>query len=352
MGTTVEKLNKVIQTKEALRTAINSKGGTLTESDTFSSYATAIDNIQTGSEENPLQEVINNQSGDGKPNCRYLFSYYDGTSLDSVLSTLDTSNVTDMNGMFYGCSNLTSIPQLDTSKVTNMRCMFQACRNLTTIPQLDTSNVTDMSKMFSGLYAYDATSTSFYMKLTSIPLFDTSKVTRMDDMFYQCYELTNIPQLDTSNVTDMYHMFYKCENLTTIPLLNTSNVTNMYGMFEGCRNLTSIPQLDTSKVTNMSSMFESCSNLTSIPQLDTSKVTNMGYMFDGCNNLKEIHMTGMKISFDISASTNFTESALVEILNNLATVTSTKKLTMGSTNLAKLTDEEKAIATNKGWTLA
>jgi hypothetical protein len=27
-------------------------------------------------------------------------------------------------------------------------------------------------------------------------------------------------------------------------------------------------------------------------------------------------------------------------------------VTMGSTNLAKLTDEEKAIATNKGWTLA
>ena len=60
----------------------------------------------------------------------------------------------------------------------------------------------------------------------------------------------------------------------------------------------------------------------------------------------------MKANLKISSSTKFTESALVEILNNLATVTSTKKLTMGSTNLAKLTDAEKAIATNKGWTLA
>ena len=51
MGTTVEKLNKVLETKEAIRTSINSKGGTLTESDTFSSYATAIDNIQTGRNE-------------------------------------------------------------------------------------------------------------------------------------------------------------------------------------------------------------------------------------------------------------------------------------------------------------
>ena len=60
----------------------------------------------------------------------------------------------------------------------------------------------------------------------------------------------------------------------------------------------------------------------------------------------------MKVNFNISSSTLFTREALVEILNNLATVTSTKTLTMGSTNLAKLTDEDKAIATNKGWTLA
>ena len=63
-------------------------------------------------------------------------------------------------------------------------------------------------------------------------------------------------------------------------------------------------------------------------------------------------MTGMKISFDISASEKFEESDLVTILNNIATVTSTQTLTMGAANLAKLTDAEKAIATNKGWTLA
>ena len=84
---------------------------------------------------------------------------------------------------------------------------------------------------------------------------------------------------------------------------------------------------------------------------DTSNVTNMSAMFSSCSSLTEIHMTGMKVSFDISASTKFTESALVEILNNLASVTSTQTLTMGSTNLAKLTDDEKAIATGKGWTL-
>lgn len=149
---------------------------------------------------------------------------------------------------------------------------------------------------------------------------------------FENYQGTNIDGLisynDTSNVTNMYDMFYNCQNLTSIPQLNTSNVTNMYGMFHNCQNLTSIPQFDTSNVENMNDMFY------------------------GCRKLKEIHMTGMKVSFDISVSTKFTREALVEILNNIATVTSTKKLTMGATNLAKLTDEDKAIATNKGWQLA
>jgi hypothetical protein len=63
-------------------------------------------------------------------------------------------------------------------------------------------------------------------------------------------------------------------------------------------------------------------------------------------------MTGMKTSFDISASTLFTRDALNEIMSNLATVTTAQTLTMGSTNLAKLTDADKLIATGKGWTLA
>ena len=83
-----------------------------------------------------------------------------------------------------------------------------------------------------------------------------------------------------------------------------------------------------------------------------SNVTSMSGMFSSCSSLKSILMTGMKVSFDISSSTKFDKSDLVTILNNLATLTSTASLKMGATNLDKLTDDEKAIATNKGWTLA
>lgn len=157
---------------------------------------------------------------------------------------------------------------------------------------------------------------------------------------------------DTENVTNMNNMFYNCANLTTIPQLNTGKVTNMSSMFYNCNSLTAVPLLDTSKVTNMSQMFWDCNNLQTIPAFDCTNVTNMNNTFASCSSLKSVLMTNIGVSLNISASTLFEREDLVLILNNLKTVTTTETLTMGATNLAKLTDEDKAIATNKGWTLA
>lgn len=239
-------------------------------------------------QDNTLKNLL-----DATKSCYYLFDGYQGTSVDDLIQPNDTENVTNMDGMFRECSKLTTIPHLSTGNVTNM----------------------------------------YYM-------------------FYNCLRLTTIPQLDTSKVTNMNDMFYYCSSLESIPLLDTGNVTNMQGLFNNCFALTSVPQLNTSKVTNMSSMFNWCKKLTVIPQWDVSNVTNMSNMFFYCSGLKSILMTGMKVSFDISASTKFERADLLIILNNLATVTTTRTLRMGATNLAKLTDEDKLIATNKGWTLA
>lgn len=169
------------------------------------------------------------------------------------------------------------------------------------------------------------------------------------------YDGTNVSflsKLNTSKVTNMDSMFSYCKNITSCPDFDTSNVTNMRSMFINCKNLASAPLFDTSNATNMSSMFVYCMKLTTIPAFNVSNVTNLNGTFDYCNNLKSILMYGMKVKFNISASTKFEREDLVTILNNLGTVTTATTLTMGSTNLAKLTDTDKEIATNKGWTLA
>lgn len=161
---------------------------------------------------------------------------------------------------------------------------------------------------------------------------------------------------DTENVVVAERMFKDCINLLSIPLLDTSNLQNIEQMFNGCSSITTIPLFNFSKANNIRFLFNNCLKLEVIPELDFSSVPSDSLystnIFGGCSSLKSILATGIKFSFNISASTQFEKSDLVTILNNLATVTTTKTLTMGATNLAKLTDEDKAIATNKGWTLA
>ena len=186
------------------------------------------------------------------------------------------------------------------------------------------------------------------------PVFDTSKVTNMSNMFYNCSSLISIPKIDTNKVTNMSYMFGFCSSLTTIPHLDTSNVTNMESMFFHCKLLTTIPPLYTSNVTNMGSMFYGCCSLPSIPLLDTSKVTNMDSILGDCGALT--YLGGFK-NLSISVTfrfldqcPNLTVESLMNVINNLAKV-SGKSLKFGSINLDKLTAEQKAIATNKGWTL-
>lgn len=85
-----------------------------------------------------------------------------------------------------------------------------------------------------------------------------------------------------------------------------------------------------------------------------SKVTNLDHAFQNCGSLKTIKLRDFSVSFDISASTRFEEGDLVEIIGNLMDLTgkTAQTLTMGATNLAKLTDAEKAVAINKNWVLA
>ena len=162
-------------------------------------------------------------------------------------------------------------------------------------------------------------------------------------------------------------MFGGCRKISTIPLLNTSSVNKMRGLFNGCRSLTTIPQLDTSNVTIVNELFMGCVSLESLPLLDFSNVTDAGGMFSsnptsypqpypsltdlgGFKNLR-VSLSGL------DGMPNLTVQSLMNVINNLYDFvgngeSTTRTLTLGTTNLNKLTAEQKAVATNKGWVLA
>lgn len=166
---------------------------------------------------------------------------------------------------------------------------------------------------------------------------------------------------DTSKVTNFDRTFYNCSSLIKCPNIDTSSATHMSYMFQLCRSLQNIPQLDTSKVIYMVNMFSDCSSLKSLPLLDCSRLSQFSYMF-GYSNITTLTDLGgfknLKISFTncLNYLPNLTVQSLMNVINNVYDFrangeTTTRTLQLGSTNLNKLTDEQKAVATNKGWNL-
>lgn len=311
---------------------------------------TNMEDLFTGSKSLKSIPVINTQ------NVTDMSGMFSECAKLSSVPVLDTSNVIDMNRIFSGCSSLTTVPLLNTSNVTNMLAMFEGCSSLIEIPTLDTSKATTMYSMFGRCTS-----------LKQIPLLDTKRCVDMEIMFNDCSLLETIPKLETGNVTIMNGMFKGCSSLKQIPLLNTKSCNLMQEMFSGCSSITEIPELDTSNVTSMWYMFFKCTSLTTVPMLDASKIINVYNMFNNCSSL--VTLGGLKnlgmsyqtnwienvylATLNLSDSPLLTHDSLMNVINNLYDIKSigvkTQTLQLGNTNKAKLTAEEIAIATNKGW---
>lgn len=131
-------------------------------------------------------------------NMRYMFC----TDYDLDLSTWNTSKVTNMQGMFSGCSgNITFGANFDTSNVTDMSHMFEryAGGNLD-LKSFNTYNVKDMNSMFRFTK----------MKYLDLSSFDTYNVEDMREMFAgSAVENINNPNFRTKPglSLNLYHMF-------------------------------------------------------------------------------------------------------------------------------------------------
>ena len=267
--------------------------------------------------------------------CNLLF--YNMTSLTAIdLSKVDTSNVTDMGGMFMDCSGLSSLDLsgVDTKNVTNMLSMFRGCSGLTSLnlSGIDTGKVTNMNCMFydcSGLTGLDLSN------------FNTGNVTNMAYMFYNCPNLVtlDVTSFNTEKVTDMTYMFYSCSGLGSLDVsgFSTGNVTSMFSMFQDCSSLTNldVSGFDTANVSTMASMFYNCENLRNldvsgfetsnvydmhsmfawseklsfldVSGFNTGNVENVYGMFNGCTNLQNLDVSGFQTENVTDMSFMFSE---------------------------------------------
>jgi hypothetical protein len=247
--------------------------------------------------------------------------------LNRVLLGFGVLLPTDFSNKFKS-NTATELPYVETVNGTNFTSMYNGCLNLTKLQQplniLDTRNGTDFRYMFSDCKV-----------LEYIPKLDTRNGTNFSFMFKNCNKLKSVPEgLDTSSAGEAKMMFYKCSSLTTIPDLNTSKIYYFNGMFSGCTNIVDVPDLDLSSMADTGDMFYNCTSLTTFRD---------NPLLNG--------VTPWQFSDDIYFnSCPLDRTSILKVFNGLKTV-SGKTIGISSTTNSYLSEEDKAIATAKGWTI-
>ena len=164
---------------------------------------------------------------------------------------------------------------------------------------------------------------------------------------FETYAFETAPALiGAEKLTSAMQMFYSSNYLKYVQDFNTSNVTTMYAMFHFCSNLVTVPKLNASKVVVIANIFANCNNLTNLGGLE-----NLGQAYDTTKSANYSSYT-----LYLSTSNKLTHDSLMNVINNLYDIKTKgcnpQSLILGSTNLAKLTAEEIAIATEKGWNVS
>ena len=179
--------------------------------------------------------------------------------------------------------------------------------------------------------------------IKKLPELNISVITNMDNFFSYMSYLTELKNIDMSNITSAYRICCGCSSLTIVELKDTKKVKSMKEGFYGCTSLETISAFDGSSLNDVNRMFQNC-----------TAIKNVGGIID-IGKAYETTATEAYTNYTLSFGNalKLTRESLMNIINNLYDIKTKgckpQKLILTPTNLSKLTEEEVAIATNKGW---
>jgi hypothetical protein len=326
--------------------------------------------------------------------------------LSSVCGGDLTFDSVECGNMFRGCTKLKSVGKLTTPNTRVFSNMFNGCTSLTYIPDMDFDSVMRMVGMFSdcpivGDYVIDArncvslydafcftSSNSKYkgdlnlsLKVCNDPnspnyiltttLNPPPKYVQMYRAFENNANLKTL-ELDGYIGGSLTRCFFNCSNLESLSFnCDFSNVTNVTLLFQKCTKLESIPDMNLSSVTTFRgdtvaySWLLYCSSLKSIGVIDCDSCTQAAYLvpsstvltdLGGFRNLgKASTISGTDGDNFLYQTPNLTYESLMNVINMLydraSNGLSTVTIKLHTNHMALLSEEDIAIATNKGWIL-
>lgn len=300
-----------------------------------------------------------------------------------------TSAVTNIGSLFQFCRSLVEINFPEgwdiTGCVTSDSCnrIFSDCYKLERITGISNWDMSHYNYSLQRMFEYDMT-----LKTLDISNW-CPHPTSMLETFYNCQSLEEIDltgwHWENMTGTSLQSTFSACSSLKTVKgigTMGTSNNTSCNATFNGCYSLVSIPDISAwnmENVTTCANMFYQCRSLQSltISNWNLAKCTTIYNMFTYCYSLQELELTGWTLSAVTNADSifnymhslvkfsglpigvnhrmreawNLSEDQWVRVFTQLPTV-SNKTLNMSADVINRLSSTTKAIATNKGWTLA
>ena len=263
---------------------------------------------------------------------------------------------TDFDGMKYSGSNY-NIGQFNTKPAprtgNNAFSMYRDITNCTSLVHPDTTQCTDVRNMYIGSSIqniYNLHEDSFINADYTDSLFAFTRVRQecipqkfyfnkkcsISSWFQETSTITVFPEIITKS--DTISIGGMCESFhgDTINSPHKEDgtlckITDIHYAFEGY-NLSTIGEFDFSLITD-----PTVSEKDRVLRF-TEKLVNLGGFI------------GLQVDIDLSKAVKLTHESLMNVINKAATVTG-KKMIFGETNLAKLSEAEKQIAIDKGWTL-
>ena len=375
MATTTDYLNKLVTQKNTLADNLVTKGVDATHDETLETLVPKVLEISSGGGGGiyPIDDTGMPTGDVTVPNGVVTLSkmpFNANTNITSI--SLPTSLTSISDNCFEDCTSLQSV-NIPSGVTAILSHCFDTCSNLLTINiPSNCSNI--------GEYAF-----AYCKKLKNITIDVNSQYDLGQHCFAYCNSLTNddiCRIVDNASIINPYlfrgctgitdievgrvwtGMFENCTNLTHAIAKNTGTTGNTgSGVFKGCTKLQEVYLApNTKKISEQ--IFYNCTALktVSLPSTITedtnsclTSTSSSYYAFYGCTALEDIQLgQDWNMSLRLNVSNNLTVDSMVAMFNSLKDLTgnTAKTLTLGSTNLAKLTDEQKAIATNKNWTLA
>lgn len=147
-----------------------------------------------------------------------------------------------------------------------------------------------------------------------------------------------------------------CRYVEHESIIDCTSLTGLASTWGGCSSLQSLDLSgwDVTAVTSLNSAWRDCGSLQALDLSgwNMASVTILTSAWNACNSLQLLSQAVIPISYALNESPLLDDTSLADVIDKLPVVETAQTLTLGNALKSRLTQEQIASATEKGWNIA